>query len=779
MFFTEKNRKKNLIIFLLALPLFCGAVFLLQAHSVDAQGYVGMPTATAQKASADAANQAAGGGGNWISNAFDLVFKGILLGIFTMIGWMASVAITLFEWVIKPENVSGTQGLLNQSVVYEMWKFIRDFFNLFFILVLLYVAFKIVFQIEHDFKKTLLSIVLAALFINFSYPVTRVLIDVTNVPMYFFANQMASTNGGGTSVFGQSLSASRIKGILIPGAENGGSVVLLDPKNTYGRFLIAIVFMFLFAVTLLVLAVMFVVRLVALVILVIFSPVGFAASIVPGLSSYSKMWWDNFWKYAFFGPAAMLMLLVSVRFFSALGDEKTGIFKGVVAAANSNVSSDPTFFASMALFSVPIIMLWMAMGLAQEFSIKGAGSVVGMGQKFSTWAGKAPFRAGWAGAKWAGGKAESKLAKGKFTKYLSPTVIKEAWKARSEEQHHEDKLPIEMARGQMHDDFNKGLNYIRSKNKLIKNLTHEGSVDNEFAAENKQKAHYEAEIKEEGGGEVTENAARRALKEGLHEHNRVKVLAASTLLSRINGLDNVVGDFHSNPNYATLLSRNAAGMIDNQKSFDAVMTKMLKDLGISDESIMKHIANFGENAKSKGDASFSNLYEPNIDTGEWQRTGATDPSVIAATAVSPAARAAALADMHSTSVSTDLMKMKAQTRHDVMHARTMFTLQVDPATGKSEYADMNEIGEKVALRYTTDDVSSANRENNVLTDSQVNAYTTAKSSPANKLLYPRFVNAYNTNSNFREIIAQKIHGKNGKVASTGAVPGPNEVPFSI
>jgi len=376
MFFTEKNRKKNLIVFFLALPLFCGAVFLTQTHIACAANVI---------------TEAAG-------NAFDLVFKGILLGIFTMIGWMASVAITLFEWVIKPENISGTMpgsiGVLNLPAVYEMWKFIRDFFNLFFILVLLYVAFKIVFQIEHDFKKTLLSIVLAALFINFSFPVTRVLIDVTNVPMYFFANQMASTNGGGTDVFGQAMSASRIKGILIPGAENGGSVVLLDPKNTYGRFLIAIVFMFLFSVTLLVLAVMFVVRLVALVVLVIFSPVGFAASIVPGLSSYSKMWWENFWKYAFFGPAAMLMLLVSVRFFSALGDEKTGIFKGVVAVANTNVSSDSTFFASMALFSVPIIMLWMAMSLAQTFSIAGASSVVGQGKKFSSWAGNKTLNGG-------------------------------------------------------------------------------------------------------------------------------------------------------------------------------------------------------------------------------------------------------------------------------------------------------------------------------------------------------------------------------------------------
>lgn len=395
MILPGRNKKKNLLVFFLALLIVGSAVFVFDAQSAHAGLF------DLAKGAYTAGWEAAGGSAEGsaavnkfkipsVTDMFSTALKLLLLGIFTVLGWLASVAVTLFEWVIKPENISGSQGLLDQAAIYEMWKFIRDFFNLFFILTLLYIAFTIVFQVAKDYKKSLLSLVLVALLVNFSFPVSRFLIDATNVPMYFFANQMMASNGKspgeGGGVFSSAMSASQIKGILIPGAENGGSVNA--DSISFERYFVAIIFMFLFSVTLLVLAVMFVIRLVALVILVIFSSVGIAASIIPGMEKYANQWWDNFWKYALFGPAAMLMLLVATRFFSALGDMKTGVFKSLRDTASGTVSADPTFFASMAMFSIPIIMLWMAMSLAQTMSLAGASSVVGVGKKFSSWAGK-------------------------------------------------------------------------------------------------------------------------------------------------------------------------------------------------------------------------------------------------------------------------------------------------------------------------------------------------------------------------------------------------------
>lgn len=311
--------------------------------------------------------------GDAISN----VFKGLLYGLFLAISFITSMAITLFEWSINPNYASGPTGLLNRESVYTMWKFIRDFFNLFFILTLLYTAFTIIFQVAKNYKQTLLSLVLAALFVNFSFPITRVIIDVTNVPMYYFVNQLAAGKDGKKSL-GSVLSASQLRGILIPGAEDGGTVTLSN--ITVSRLLMAIIFMFIFSITLLVLAVMFVVRLVALVVLLIFSSVGFAASVIPGMKDLSDKWWKNLWNYALFGPAAMLMLVVATRFFAEIGADQTKA--QFVAAATTNAGSQVAagFIGSMAMFTIPIIMLWMAIGLAVSSSIMGAGAVVGFGK---------------------------------------------------------------------------------------------------------------------------------------------------------------------------------------------------------------------------------------------------------------------------------------------------------------------------------------------------------------------------------------------------------------
>lgn len=332
----------------------------------------------------DAVNAAASG-------VFESVFKGLIYGFFVVCGWLTGVAMTLLDWAITPGFYSGNTGFLNKESVYNTWKFIRDFFNLFFILVLLYIAFTVVFQIQKNFKQALLSLVLAALFVNFSFPISRVLIDATNVPMYFFANQITN-KGDISSGLGAIFEASQIKGILIygDGTRVTDTSVIGDSSVTVSRLLTATIFLFIFSITLLVLAVLFIIRLIALVVLVIFSSVGFAAAVIPGMKSYSDMWWDSFWKYALFGPAAMLMLLVSTRFFVEIGHDTTYSSLKQVGQQLSSVN-EAGFISSMAMFSIPIVMLWMTIGLGQKFSIAGAASISGKGEKFAKWVGSKTY----------------------------------------------------------------------------------------------------------------------------------------------------------------------------------------------------------------------------------------------------------------------------------------------------------------------------------------------------------------------------------------------------
>ena len=311
---------------------------------------------------------------------FALVFKGLLYGIWYMTALLLNAAVILFQFVIQPAHFS---KLFNLISVYEMWKFIRDFFNLFFILVLLYTAFTIVFQVAKDYKKALLSIVLAALFINFSFPISRFIIDATNVPMYFFVDQItALERGGGLSSF---FSASKLGGILLTDGV----------KSPFVNHFLAIIFTFLLAISFAVLAVMMFVRLVGLLILVIFSSVGFAASIIPGMGKFSDQWWEKFLQYALFGPAAALMILISVRFLQGVAGETYFKQLATQSATNGNLSK---LLESMVTFSIPIILLWFTIGIANHFSIAGASTVSNLGYGAANWARKKT----WGGTKWVG-----------------------------------------------------------------------------------------------------------------------------------------------------------------------------------------------------------------------------------------------------------------------------------------------------------------------------------------------------------------------------------------
>ncbi|OGI21900.1 MAG: hypothetical protein A2808_01975 [Candidatus Moranbacteria bacterium RIFCSPHIGHO2_01_FULL_55_24] len=296
-------------------------------------------------------------------------------------GWGVSVAVTIFGWAINPEYVSGPNGFFNLPAVYDMWKFVRDFLNLFFILALLFAAFATIFQIDkYSYKKILLKLVIAALMVNFSFPISRALIDVTNVPMYFFANSLIADTNNPSAAFGSALSASKLENILVPPAAQDD----LDKIDT-SRLLAAIVFMFLFAVTLLVLAVQFIIRLIALIILVILSPIGFVMPAVPGLQKYGGQWWDNFLKYAFFGPAAMFMLVLATHFFDAIGGANSGTYKNFQAASQTSAAVNSDFIASMAMFSIPIVMLWFTIGISGKFAIAGASASTAWGYKAGNW----------------------------------------------------------------------------------------------------------------------------------------------------------------------------------------------------------------------------------------------------------------------------------------------------------------------------------------------------------------------------------------------------------
>lgn len=77
------------------------------------------------------------------------------------------------------------------------WQITRDFSNVFFLLILLYIALSLILGLEIGHanpKKMLASVILVAIFINFSLFFTQVIIDTSNVLALVFYNQIQVTS---------------------------------------------------------------------------------------------------------------------------------------------------------------------------------------------------------------------------------------------------------------------------------------------------------------------------------------------------------------------------------------------------------------------------------------------------------------------------------------------------------------------------------------------------------------------------------------------------------
>lgn len=336
-------------------------------------------------------------GDNW----FTIAIKALLVGVLKVMSWLLTIATVIFAFVIEPKNVA---FIMENEGIYASWAMVRDFLNLGFILVLLYIAFCVIFQIgsySDSWKKMLMMMVIMALLVNFSFPICRFVVDVSNITFYYLVNT-GFPDGKGDAIF-TSITNDAGLGKILNGASENFSI----------EYLIAsIIFTFILAITLLVIAALFVVRIVAIGMLIIFSPIGIAGAAFPFSKKYASEWWDSLFKYSFFAPIMMFMILIATKI---MEHAKSSSIRDITGR-NLGAGQDPGFLGTAAFFSIPVIILWYGMGMAQKFSIAGATEVTGMAKKASNWAKKLPMRGGKAFWKTTGVPGATKAGWDNFTK---------------------------------------------------------------------------------------------------------------------------------------------------------------------------------------------------------------------------------------------------------------------------------------------------------------------------------------------------------------------------
>ena len=367
------------------------------------------------------------GGSVWDCTAYTIVnisYDFIMTTAIIIAGWASDIFNISIQFALTGKTFDPNEN----TMIKDGWTMVRDLLNLVFIFILLYAAISTILQYGNmDIKKILPSLIIAALLINFSMLITKMVIDASHIFAWEFYNQIDVTKGGTVAnmkgsvevkgdfekknlanVFMASFNPQRllIESGMAMTTKNKDDIEEIKPapwKNvvekatekregfmsTLGRMAIIIWFetaLALYAAFILMaVAIMVVARVVVLWAVMIFSPIAFLGMILPSMKEYSGIWWKYLIGQSFFVPAFLFMFMLTTKFIderfidNLLHLTKNNDLNIVTGLDMSEiVSMSFNFLIVGGLMALSLIVARQLGGKTAEFGIGGAHKIKGL-----------------------------------------------------------------------------------------------------------------------------------------------------------------------------------------------------------------------------------------------------------------------------------------------------------------------------------------------------------------------------------------------------------------
>ena len=283
--------------------------------------------------------------------------------------------------------VSGYSDFVNSLPVVTGWVIVRDIANMFFIIVLLIVAFgTILGQEQYHYKKLLPKLLLLAILVNFSRTIVGVFTDAAQVVMLTFVNGYSASAGGN---FAQMFGITELLKADASCLQLTAGGALNVQTQTVG-FLLAAILVTISVITVFVVLAVLILRVIMLWLLTILSPIAFLTGTFPQGQKYYAQWWKEFTDQAVVGP--MLAFFLWLSLVTAGGGNAYTIINTSNAVQLDAAQSAPTGCTSagtapaLASFIISIMMLLAGVQMSQQMggAISGvAGRAKGFATKFA------------------------------------------------------------------------------------------------------------------------------------------------------------------------------------------------------------------------------------------------------------------------------------------------------------------------------------------------------------------------------------------------------------
>ncbi len=261
------------------------------------------------------------GTGGWPSGFLKDPGYCILEGAVTALWWLAGVLVewtaTLLDYTLKISVFTNIIDNFYSGLVVG-WTVLRDFANLSFIFILIYIGVATMLDLGGGGRQLLAKVIVIALLVNFSFFITRFVIDISNIFAYAIYSSIAPPDANGDADLGGAIRS--LMGLDNHFQKVDISQTLSDGKGKYRPLLILTVqalFGFVAAWIFFQAALVIFVRIVAFIYLIVVSPAAFVASILPGTKKYFSDWKDLLIHQSLVAPLFLFLLFVVIKVLSS------------------------------------------------------------------------------------------------------------------------------------------------------------------------------------------------------------------------------------------------------------------------------------------------------------------------------------------------------------------------------------------------------------------------------------------------------------------------------
>lgn len=307
----------------------------------------------------------------------------VLYAIFKLTLVLLAGSMWMLDVMISPEMFTGVFFSDAAKVgINTAWAFVRDFFNLFFILIIVLVGLSTILGVgRFKDRAILMRVVFAALLINFSKPITLFVIDISQVFMRFFAESIKDMQFG-----------AQIQNLINFESILSGTGWSLDDNFTFFVIIVTVIFMTLvMAIMLFYLSISLLIRMVSFWVLIVLSPLAMFGIAVEGtkLGNMKNEWTQSLINWCFYGPILLFFLWLSVVLVSTMTSATEAGLSTFSASSSEHLRAGAgglsgfvvALFSTIIPYITAVYLLFYGYDKAKEHSEKMATKLLDAGSK--------------------------------------------------------------------------------------------------------------------------------------------------------------------------------------------------------------------------------------------------------------------------------------------------------------------------------------------------------------------------------------------------------------